>query len=353
MVPVRSAFQKMARMVRDLSHKDHKKVRAVVSGEWTEMDRSMVEQIADPMVHMVRNSISHGIETPAERVQAGKPETASVYLSAYHQGAGIVIEVADDGRGLDAEAILAKARSKGLVGPDEHLAESEIYNLIFAPGFSTAKKVTEIAGRGVGMDVVRRNIDAMRGKISISSTPGQGCSFKMVLPLTLAIIDGMIVACGEEKYIIPTLSIVESVRPTADMVFSMVGSRDVVTIRDDTLPLLRLDHLFDIPDAQRDPTAAQVVVLDTPAGQVGLLVDDVLAQQQVVIKRLDVTVAGGRFLSGAAILSDGLVGLILNVDELHALASGRSARSHSVVCHDAAAAGSAQDPVVSGQGDAR
>lgn len=316
MVPVRGVFQKMARMVRDLSRREGKEIRAVLKGEWTEMDRSMVEQIADPLVHMIRNAVDHGLEDVAQRKASGKSPVGTVTLSAYHQGGSIVIEIGDDGRGLNRDAILKKANERGILKPGEILADGEIYNLIFAPGFSTAQKVTEISGRGVGMDVVRRNIEAMRGRVTITSVPGAGSTFKMILPLTLAIIDGMIVSCGQERYIIPTLSIIESVRPDADMLYAYVGRGALIDIRNERVPLLRLDRLFGIPDAEQDATKAQVVIVETTDRKLGLIVDDVVAQQQVVIKTLGTNVPGTNFLSGAAILSDGKVGLILNVDEL-------------------------------------
>jgi two-component system chemotaxis sensor kinase CheA len=223
MLPVSGVFQKMARMARDVGRKAGKQVRVVLSGEQTEMDRSMVEQISDPLVHMIRNSIDHGIEPPEVRRKVGKPEEGKVRLSACHEGGHVVIEIADDGRGLNREAILKKAIAQGLIRPRTRLPEDEINALIFAPGFSTAEKVTDISGRGVGMDVVRRNIDAMRGRVTIKSVPGQGTTFKITLPLTLAIIDGMLVACGKERYIIPTLSIIESIQPEAAMLVTQGG----------------------------------------------------------------------------------------------------------------------------------
>jgi len=328
MVPVRSVFQKMARMVRDLSRKSGKQVELEVSGEGTEMDRSMVEQINDPLVHMIRNAVDHGIESPEERRKSGKPPKGSVRLSAYHEGGGIVIEIKDDGRGLDREAILKKAQEKGLAGERDNLSEREIYNLIFAPGFSTAKEVTEVSGRGVGMDVVRRNIEKMRGRVQISSTPGKGSSFKMVLPLTLAIIDGMLVACGEDRYLIPTLSIVESVQPKADMLLSVADRRELINIRGEVMPLLRLNRLLQIRTAKADPTQGLAVVIESGGRKVALLVDEVITQQQVVIKNFESKAIDIRVFSGAAILSDGTVGLILNPDEIADLLDAGSARVH-------------------------
>jgi two-component system chemotaxis sensor kinase CheA len=327
MVPVRSAFQKMARLARDLSRKTGKDVVVEMAGEETEMDRSMVERIEEPLVHLVRNAIDHGVETAAERKAAGKAGRATLRLAAYHEGGSIVVELSDDGRGLQREAILAQARLKGLVDPEVELNDTEIFNLLFLPGFSTAQEVTEISGRGVGMDVVKRNVEGMRGRVAVSSAQGQGTSLRMVLPLTLAIIDGMLVACGPEKYIIPSLAIVESLRPTAEMLAVMAGKGELINVRGEFLPLLRLHRLLEMEGPERDPTQAHVVVVEGLGRKVGLVVDDVVSQQQVVIKPLGAGIGDTEYLSGAAILSDGRVGLILNVDRLAALAARPRDRS--------------------------
>jgi two-component system, chemotaxis family, sensor kinase CheA len=331
MVPVRGAFQKMARLVRDLSRKTGKDIVLEQAGEDTEMDRSMVERIEDPLVHLVRNSIDHGTETAQERKAAGKPARAVIRLSAYHEGGSIVVELSDDGRGLQKDKILAKAREKGLVEEGRDLSEQEVYNLIFLPGFSTAAKVTEISGRGVGMDVVKRNIEGMRGRVSVTSRSGHGTTFKLVLPLTLAIIEGMLIACGKEKYIIPSLSIVESLRPTADMISLAAGRGEIINVRGEILPLLRLHSLLQMEGEDRAPTEQHVVVLEGLGRKVGIVVDDVLTQQQVVIKPLGQGIGDTDFLSGAAILSDGRVGLILNVDRLSSLAGSRGGRREAAV----------------------
>jgi len=320
MVPVAGVFQKMARMVRDLSRKSGKQVRLATSGETTEMDRSMVEQIADPLVHMIRNAMDHGVEAPAERAAAGKPEEGVIRLSAYHEGGSVVVELSDDGRGLNRERILQKALEKGLIAQAEGVSEAEIDALIFAPGFSTAAKVTEISGRGVGMDVVKRNIEAMRGRVVIASTPGQGTRFKMILPLTLAIIDGMLVAAGSERYIVPTLSIVESIQPDRTMLLTLAGQAEMINLRGEILPLVRLDRLLRVGGAKANPTEALVVVMEGVGRRFGVLVDEVVAQQQVVIKNMGAGMRETPFVSGAAILSDGRVGLILNVEEISAFA---------------------------------
>jgi two-component system chemotaxis sensor kinase CheA len=290
------------------------------------MDRSMVEQISDPLVHMIRNSIDHGIEPPDVRRQIGKPEEGKVRLSACHEGGHVVIEIADDGRGLNREAILKKAIAQGLIKAKDILPEDEINALIFAPGFSTAEKVTDISGRGVGMDVVRRNIDAMRGRVTIKSVPGQGTTFKITLPLTLAIIDGMLVACGKERYIIPTLSIIESIQPEASMLVTQGVDHEMLNMRGNILPLLRMDKLLGAKDAIQDPTKGLVVIIEGSGRRVGLLVDEVIAQQQVVIKSMGEGVGDVPFVSGAAILSDGRVGLIVNVEGIVSLIVDRRHR---------------------------
>jgi two-component system chemotaxis sensor kinase CheA len=327
MLPVAGVFQKMQRIARDLARKTEKQVRIVLSGETTEMDRSMVEQIADPLVHMIRNAVDHGLEPSAARVAAGKPAEGTIRLAAYHEGGSIIIELADDGRGLDRDAILAKARSQGIIGPRDELSDAEIHSLIFAPGFSTAKKVTEVSGRGVGMDVVKRNLDAMRGRVTISTVPGSGTTFKLMLPLTLAIIDGMLVASGQDRYIIPTLSIIESIQPDARMLVTFAGDKEMINVRGEILPLVRLDRLFGITGARTDPTQALVVIVEGVGSRIGLLVDEVITQQQVVIKSLGPGLSQARYLSGAAILADGRVGLIVNVEEIAAQTSDKRRKS--------------------------
>ncbi len=316
MVPVRGVFQKMTRMVRDLSRKSGKRVRMITNGEATEMDRSMVEQIADPLVHMIRNSVDHGIETEKERIKLGKDPVGTVNLFAYHEGGSIVIEIVDDGKGLSREAILSKAREKGLIKEGQNYSDHEVFNLIFTPGFSTAKQVTDISGRGVGMDVVKKNIDGMRGRISISSEPGNGTSFKIILPLTLAIIEGMLVASGDEKYIIPTLSIIESIQPDMSMIVTFSEKAELLNVRGETIPLIRLDRLFGVSGAKQNLSDGLVVIVEGVGHRIGLFVDDVLNQQQVVIKTMGEGLKKVEFVAGAAILSDGRVGLILNIDEL-------------------------------------
>ncbi|HVY27770.1 MAG TPA: chemotaxis protein CheA [Polyangiaceae bacterium] len=320
MVPVRGVFQKMARLVRDLSLKTGKSVRLVQVGEATEMDRSMVERIEDPLVHMIRNAIDHAIETSDVRRAAGKPEQGTIMLSARHEGGSVVIELTDDGRGLSRDGILKKARERGLVGENaEQLPDSDVHALIFLPGFSTAASVSELSGRGVGMDVVKRNVESLRGRVLLSSVLGSGTTFKLVLPLTLAIIDGMLVSVGDERYIIPSLAIVESLLPSESMVRVLGRDRELVNVRGEIFPLQRLKSLFEVPGGQDDPEQARIVVVESGGRKIGLMVDDVLTQQQVVIKPLSGGIGNAELLSGAAILSDGRVGLILNVDRMSEL----------------------------------
>ncbi len=319
MVPVRSVFQKMTRLVRDLSKKQNKKMHLFLSGETTEMDRSMVEHIGDPLVHMIRNSADHGIEATDERIKAGKPAQGSIYLSAYHQGGNIIIEIGDDGRGLNKEGILTKAITNGIIGENDNLSEKEIYKIIFQPGFSTAKNVSEISGRGVGMDVVNRSIESMHGRISVDSKQGEGTVIKLILPLTLAIIDGMIIRCGPERHIIPTLSIVESFKPDPSVVLTFTGENELIKLRDELIPLIRLNRFLGIDGANESIRDLMVVVVESAGEKLGLLVDDILLRQQVVIKNLTTGDGKNPFFSGAAILSDGRIGLILNVDRMHYL----------------------------------
>jgi two-component system chemotaxis sensor kinase CheA len=306
----------MTRLVRDLAAQQDKQVQLIAEGEETELDRNIVEELSDPLVHMIRNSVDHGIELPAARVSQGKPVLGTIRLSASHQRGGIVIAIQDDGKGLDPDRILAKARERGLIKPDATLTEEETFALIFAPGFSTAEKITDVSGRGVGMDVVRRNIEKLRGKIEIRSVAGQGTTFTIVLPLTLAIIDGMLVGVGEDRYIIPTLSVRESFRPRPGMVSTVHERGEVVSVRGRLTPLLRLGLYLGTPCRAVDPTEGIIVVVESGDASRGLLVDELLGKQEVVIKNLGETFRQQNILAGAAILGDGRVGLILDVDTL-------------------------------------
>lgn len=316
MVNLRGTFQKMARLVRDVAAKAGKRIQFHCEGEDVELDRNVVEEIADPLVHMVRNSCDHGIEPADERRRAGKPESGSVTLRAYHAGGSIVIEIEDDGRGLDRQRILRKAIDRGVVpagrNPEE-LSESDVFNMIFLPGFSTAEQVTDISGRGVGMDVVRRNIEALRGKVDIRSEHGRGTTFLMRLPLTMAIIDGMIVRVGPHRYVIPTLSIEHSFRPASGDLSSIVQRGEMVSVRGSVLPVHRLHSVLGVDDGVTDPRDALLIVLESNEGRCALMVDEIIGQQQVVIKRLGRGMEAMRGVSGGAILGDGRVALILDV----------------------------------------
>lgn len=316
MVPIRATFQKMNRLVRDLAAKQNKLVQLVLSGEDTELDRNIVEEISDPLVHMIRNAADHGVERPEARQAKGKPAQGTINLRAFHRGGNIVIQIQDDGNGLAKDKLLAKAREKGLVKPNENLTDKEIYDLIFAPGFSTAEQITDISGRGVGMDVVRRNIEKLRGKVDIDTAPGQGTTFTIYLPLTLAIIDGMIVSVGSERYIIPTLTVRESFRPKPEMISTVHERGEMVNVRGKLNPLLRLYQYFDQPTQITNPTDGIVVVVESGQQVRCLMVDELIGKQEVVIKSLGGALKKNPSLAGGAVLGDGRVGLILNVDSL-------------------------------------
>ncbi|MFO1459854.1 MAG: chemotaxis protein CheA [Verrucomicrobiota bacterium] len=316
LVPIRPTFQKMNRLVRDLAAQQHKQVQLVLEGEDTELDRTIVEELGDPLIHMVRNSADHGIEPPADRLAAGKPPVGTIRLSAGHERGGIVIRIEDDGKGLDRDRILAKARERGLVPAGVVPTEAEIFALIFAPGFSTAETVTDLSGRGVGMDVVRRNLETLRGKIEIESTKGKGTRFTLVLPLTLAIIDGLLVGVGEERYVLPTLSVRESFRARPGMVSTVQERGEVVSVRGHLTPLLRLGAFLGMPARAVEPEDGIIVVVESGDAARAVLVDELIGKQEVVIKSLGTTFRNQGLLAGAAILGDGRVGLILDADTL-------------------------------------
>ena len=322
MVPIRQTFQKMIRLVRDLSRKSGKQVELSMSGEDTEIDRNMVEAIYDPLLHMVRNSVDHGIEHPENRMQAGKSAEGRIHLRAFHQGGNVVIQIEDDGHGLDQEKILHKALERGVIGPDDSLSGQAIFMLIFQPGFSTAEKITDVSGRGVGMDVVKQAIEKLRGKIEVASEPGKGCSITIRLPLTLAIIDGMIVRIGESRFILPTVAIRESFRPSPNDYHTVKGRGEMIKVRDNMLPLVRLGQVLETSGALEDPASALVVVVENEGNRRCLMVDEVLGKQEVVIKSLGERLKYVRALAGGSILGDGRVGLILDVAGLFEVCDG-------------------------------
>ena len=320
MVPLKGAFNKMARLVRDLSKKVGKKVNFVTEGEDTEIDRNLVDVINDPLVHMVRNSVDHGIETPDVRVANGKPEAGTVKLSAYHSAGSVVVEIEDDGKGLDKEVILAKGVEHGLADAGANLSDREIHNLIFEPGFSTAKEVTDVSGRGVGMDVVKRNIESLRGQAEIQSELGKGSIFKMSLPLTLAIIDGMVVRVGEERYVIPTVSIIRSVKPGPDDISTVLNQGQMLSLQGGLIPLFKLSTLYNVNGGSngngRGHENELVVVVEDDNHQAGFIIDELIGRQQVVIKSLGDTMKEIPGIAGGAIMPNGRVGLILDVGGL-------------------------------------
>ena len=322
MVPIRQTFQKMARLVRDLGRQSDKPITLVLSGEETELDRKVVEHLNDPLMHMIRNCIDHGIEPAAERAAAGKPITAELRLSASHQAGSIVVVIADDGAGLNTEKIRAKAVERGLIAEDAALSTAEIHQLIFHAGFSTADRVTEISGRGVGMDVVRRNVEALRGRIDIQTAAGRGTIFTIRLPLTLAIVDGLVLRVASERFVIPTFAVRESMRPQSDQVHTLQGRSRMIRVREKLIPLLHLGDTFGIQGACQQVTDATVVILEDADRQLALVVDELVGKYEVVIKSLGDAFGNVRGVAGGAILGDGRIGLILDAGGLLALSAG-------------------------------
>ncbi|WP_310572144.1 chemotaxis protein CheA [Gemmatimonas sp.] len=320
MVPLRATFQKLTRVVRDTASKAAKTVQFVTDGDDVEIDRNMVDVLGDPLVHMVRNAVDHGVEGPDERVANGKPRLGVVRLHAYHASGNVVVELKDDGRGLHRDKIVKKAIEKGLIESDKGMTDSDVFNLIFAPGFSTAEQITDISGRGVGMDVVRRNLEKIRGRIDITSAPGKGTTFAIRLPLTLAVTDGMLVRVGDERFIIPLTHIHMSFRPEQSMLSTVVGRGEAVLLRGELLPIIRLHRLFDVHGAVQSPLDGLLMIVGDGDRRTALLVDDLLGQQQVVAKTLGDGLGKVPGVSGGAILGDGRVGLILDVTETVALA---------------------------------
>ncbi|QRY80666.1 chemotaxis protein CheA [Pseudomonas sp. PDNC002] len=330
MLPISFIFSRFPRLVHDTSARLGKQVELILQGEHTELDKSVIEKLSDPLTHIVRNSIDHGIETPAERLAAGKPAQGSVKLAASHQGGSVVVEISDDGRGLSRERILAKAREKGLPVHDA-MTDAEVWQLIFMPGFSTAEAVTELSGRGVGMDVVRRNIQAMGGRIDIDSAPGMGTRMSIRLPLTLAILDGLIVAVEKVNYVVPLTYIVESLQARADDVRGLAGEEStVIRVRGEYLPLFSLNQLLHIDAQPLPPEQGIVVILESEGKSFALQVDELVGQQQVVIKSLEQNFRRIDGIAGATIMGDGSVALILDVDALPRLAAqGESTHERS------------------------
>jgi two-component system, chemotaxis family, sensor kinase CheA len=317
MTPISGLFQKTARLVRDLSRRAAKNVVFEMSGEQTELDKTIAEELSDPLLHMVRNALDHGIEGPAERIAAGKSPEAQLRLFAQHQAGQIVVGISDDGRGLDPSKILKKAVERGLVKADVNLSDKEIYQLIFEPGFSTAEKITDISGRGVGMDVVRKHVEKLRGRIEITSAINKGTTFFLHLPLTLAVIEGLVVLVGDHRYIIPIFSIQELMRPTAEILFTVKGRDEMVLIRGELLPMVRLHRRLGITPKTLDPCEGLLIIAEAGTRRFALFVDDLIGRQEVVIKSLGDTFKQNTSLAGCAVLGDGRVGLILDMDGLY------------------------------------
>lgn len=316
MLPISFTFSRFPRMVRDLSRQLGKKIELKLSGEQTELDKTVLEKIGDPLVHLVRNALDHGLETPEQRRAAGKPETGTITLHAYHQGGNIMIEIRDDGRGLNRQKIRAKAISNNLIGENDPLSDEQIQDLIFRPGFSTAEKVTDVSGRGVGMDVVRRNINELNGSIEVRSEEGIGSTFTIRLPLTLAILDGQLIQVGDQVYIVPLVSIVESLQPKLALVNRVAGGCDVFRLRNEYIPIIHLAEIFGIRPRNDNLEKSLLVVVETGTAKVALVVDELLGQQQVVIKSMETNYRKVEGVSGATILGDGTVSLILDITDL-------------------------------------
>lgn len=324
MVSVKATFQKMARLVRDLSKKSSKEIEFITEGEDTEIDKSVVENIGDPLIHMIRNSVDHGIEKAPEREAAGKSKVASIHLRAYHKAGNVFIEIQDDGKGLDKEAIYEKALSKGLCKPNEKLTDNEIFQFIFLPGFSTAKVITDVSGRGVGMDVVKRNIESLRGSVEMTSERGKGTTFTLRLPLTLAIIDGMVVRVGAETCIIPTLSIIETISTLSEHIVTVLEKGEMIKVRGNLIPLLHLSSIFNHHSKLNGKAKVTLIIEDMLGRKAGLLVDEIIGQQQVVIKNLGNGLGEVPGISGGAIMSDGTVSLIIDISNIVRTAFGNN-----------------------------
>ncbi|WP_310441294.1 chemotaxis protein CheA [Sulfurimonas sp.] len=320
MIAIKDTFEKMKRVVRDTSKKTLKEVHLIIQGEDTEIDKTMIDSLSDPLIHIIRNAIDHGLESDSdERLRAGKSADGVIALRAFHKSGNIVISVSDDGRGINKERVLQKAIERGIISENENLTDSQIFSLIMQPGFSTAEAVSDLSGRGVGLDVVKTSIEKLRGKIEIDSNEGCGTTFSIILPLTLAIIDGMLVRTADEIYIIPTLSVVESFRPEKEIVHIIKGRGEFVNLRGECIPIIRLSTVFDINTQRAEAWESILVCVETEGGRIAVMIDELLGRQQVVIKTLGKSLAKIKEISGGAILGNGDIALILNVDELRPL----------------------------------
>jgi two-component system chemotaxis sensor kinase CheA len=320
MLPIGTVFSRFPRLVRDLASATGKRIALELRGEEIELDKMVVERMSDPLTHLIRNAIDHGIETPEERAAKGKPEQATIVLRAYHQGGNVIVEVGEDGRGLDTARIRAKAVERGLIGENEELNEREVHALVFRPGFSTAEAVSDLSGRGVGMDVVKREVEGLNGAVTLESHEGRGTCVRIKLPLTLAILDGLLLKVGGETYVLPLIQILESIRPSREQLNTMAGRGEVVVVRGEPVPLLRLHRMFGVATEVTDPSRGLVVLVEHHGRRMALLVDELLGQQQVVIKSLETHFRRVEGIAGATILGDGQAALILDVAGLAPLA---------------------------------
>jgi two-component system chemotaxis sensor kinase CheA len=318
--PVKTVFQRMTRLVRELAVKTGKKVQLEMQGENTEVDKTVIERLSDPITHIIRNSIDHGIEPPAARLKAGKKEAGTIRLSAEQRGGRIVIQITDDGAGINADRVLKKARERGLVAADAVLSQDEIHNLIFLPGFSTAEVISDLSGRGVGMDVVKRNIQDLGGRITLKSDPGRGMQIELALPLTLAVMDGMIVRVAQETYVMPISAIVECIRPARTDIRPLVGTCGALQIRGSIVPLVYLGDVFDVPGFVREPAECTVIVIEgSDRARIGLVVDELMGHQQVVIKSIEENYGSVPGIAAATILGNGRVAFIVDIEKLSEL----------------------------------
>ncbi|RBI65503.1 chemotaxis protein CheA [Vreelandella sulfidaeris] len=330
MIPMEFVFSRFPRVVRDTAGKLGKEIELITEGKSTELDKSLVERITDPLTHLVRNSLDHGVEMPDVREAIGKPRTGKLTLSARHQGGNILIEVRDDGAGMDRERLLAKARENG-INVSDTMTDEEVFQLIFAPGFSTAKEVTDVSGRGVGMDVVKRNIQSMGGRVEIQSKLGEGTNTRIVLPLTLAILDGMSIKVGGETFILPLSTVLESLQPSKDDMYAMAGDDVVIKVRDEYLPVIAIHEVLNVENAITDPTKSIAVIVQGEGRRYAMLVDELIGQQQVVVKNLEDNYRKVPGISAATILGDGSVALILDITGLHRLSRYKKEAGKKVV----------------------
>jgi two-component system, chemotaxis family, sensor kinase CheA len=320
LMPIANVFRRFPRIVRDLATSLGKNVILETSGEETELDKQVIEEVSDPLTHLIRNAVDHGLETPAQRIAAGKPAEGRIHLRAFHEGGNVVIEIADDGAGINAQRVRQKAIERGLIAAEAALTDEECYQLIMLPGFSTAEQITDVSGRGVGMDVVKRNVEALNGSISISSTPGQGSCFRIRLPLTMAILDGLAMRLGSDVYVLPLLSVVESLRPEPKHIVRIAERGEMVMVRGEPLPLIYTHRLFHVAGNVTDPCDGLVVIVEHQGRKYGIVVDELIGQLQVVMKSLEANYERVDGVSGATILGDGRIAMIVDIAGLVRLA---------------------------------